>query len=155
MAITTYTIFDHTEVDEPRASGLPLEQAFAKVCEVAGFVPQFRRQDGVLILEFTDAKGIGREHAPLRKAHPIVVRARRELMQEAIDKGIWGIHAAADARWRAEMKATELPTTRAGAPILHNDLNERDFARATQRNGTIPVARLTEDGNVVPMIPGR
>lgn len=117
---------------------------------------------GVLFLEFTDAKGVGREHETFQKAHPIVARARRELMQEAIGKGVWGVNAETDDRWRAEIDRTPLPTEREGVPLLRNDLDEQQYARATHRSRwkgkammLLPAALLTEDGNVVPLVPER
>ena len=154
--MTTYTVFEHTAVDEPIGRQLTLERAFMLVCEAAKFAPRFRSETGGLVLEFTDLSGIGREHEPFRNAHPVPARARRELMEEAIGKGIWGFHASTDARWDKEMRAA-VTADEGNVHDLGREMTPSQFHAATGGltwggKRTLPAAQLPEGGNVTRLV---
>lgn len=98
----TYTVFELSESGEPIADHRTADQAFALICDLAGFKPCWTREGFVTMLELRDKVG-AREVAPASATDPDPAHARRELMKQAIANGIWTFYAVPDAEYRREI----------------------------------------------------
>jgi hypothetical protein len=102
----TYTVFELSESDVPIADHRTADQAFALICDLAGFKPCWTREGFVTTLELRDKVG-AREVAPTSLTDPDPAHARRELMKQAIANGIWEFYAVPDAEYRREIERAQ------------------------------------------------